>query len=73
MKEPTKKELKQEIKQLRYVGQQLSNILYNLIQSHVDITNPNTKNLISKLVGEWDSILKSGTNWSKNEKQKIYK
>lgn len=45
---------KEEIKQLRFVGRQMSNVLYNLSQS--PRLNQNERYVLRKLVSEWDSI-----------------
>ena len=61
MKPATKKQLRQEIKELRRVGTMMSNLCYNLGQSHsstATIDDHNKKSMY-KLAREWDTIIRS--------------
>lgn len=52
MKQPKKQELRQEICELRHVGQQMSNVCFNLAQGTKDIN----RELMDQLRKQWDAI-----------------
>ena len=61
MKTATKKQLRQEIKELRRVGTMMSNLCYNLGQSGNTSTtlDDHNKKSMYKLAREWDAIIRS--------------
>lgn len=54
MKQPTKKQLRDEIKLLRSIGSQLSNCCYNIAQKR-ELTERD-REVVSQVVKEWDAI-----------------
>lgn len=51
----TKQQLRQEISQLRFIGQQMSNVCFNLAQGATDIN----RELMDQLRREWDAIARA--------------
>jgi hypothetical protein len=60
MPRATKAQLRNEIERLRHVGQQFSNMAYNLSQgSQVKAIDQDVKGKFKELYKEWDNIARS--------------
>jgi hypothetical protein len=61
MTKATKQELRQEISMLRHIGQQFSNVAFNLSQPSCSLDGY-FRIALSKLYKEWDSIQRAERN-----------